>query len=136
MQLLTLVLPGATLVDDGTLEGHTLGNIWHVSRSRDGSRIASCNNVEVVIWDAATRKKIVSIPVEASAGVMTVALSTDGPRVAVPLDKRIAWFDTTTGAHHPRAAAVGRTSVEFGQVGHEGPGAMRGAASARRERAR
>lgn len=90
------------------LKGHT-NRVVTVSFSPDGTKLASACGTsagnsttdpggEVKLWDTTTGIELQSLPPATSTGVLTIAFSPDGKRLAgACLDKKVRVWETATG---------------------------------------
>jgi WD40 repeat protein len=105
---IVILWEAATLKRQATLEGHT-HRVVTVSFSPDGTRLASACGTsatndttqpggEVKIWDTATGQEINSLPRATSTGVLTIAFSPDGKRLAgACMGKKVRIWEAATG---------------------------------------
>src|SRR2546421_431886 len=90
------------------LAGHS-GRVVTVSFSPDGTRLASACGTdakndttqaggEVKVWDTATGQEVFSLPPATARGVLTIAFSPDGKRLAgACMDRKVRVWETVTG---------------------------------------
>ncbi len=82
------------------LSMRSAGNLLaSVSWSRDGKKIAASGSTNPLrIWDAATGRELVSIPLPNGADAPCVAFNADGSMIAAPMGLNLCIFDAVTGA--------------------------------------
>ena len=84
------------LTADGQFDGLTIKQCGAIAASADGKWVAALNNVEVVVWDAASRQLKGRAAFSSSMGAQALAFSPDGTSLAVGLSSEIAFFRTDT----------------------------------------
>src|SRR4051812_16832331 len=89
MLLTLLAIAAPTLSAKVTLSEHKVPYIGRVVHSQNGAAFASCNNAELIVWDAASNKKQTLIAVTAPGAL---ALSPDGSEVAVGIGGAIVMY--------------------------------------------
>jgi RNA polymerase sigma factor (sigma-70 family) len=109
----------ATFKERTTLQGHTNG-VPAVAFSRDGERLASVSGTwgdltvigEVIVWDLATSKQLLTLPTGHTKAAWSVCFSPDGKMLAtvsrdetVKLWEVATWGERLTLSLNPRAAA-------------------------------
>jgi WD40 repeat protein/energy-coupling factor transporter ATP-binding protein EcfA2 len=87
-----------------------VGSPGQMAFSGDGGSIATLDqNGKLRLWDVATRKELLSIPIDSGAHYNALAFKPDGAQVAVGTDRFVKIFSTS-----PRSTSVGQPNLPTG----------------------